>query len=484
MSKFRERLMSALNDAVGHYNGGLGDNEAVVKAASEHDFNPNQTQRLVETYNTAKSLYFFKSADDRRSEFPIADPANVVSSLFSAEAVKSKPVEKVANTGLYDYTMYNDRELDFHEKVAVDQYGTPPWDQDEPDSFTGEMKFGSLVERADKQIRSAKQAAARCGDTAGMCDTKYGLSLEKIADFIRKDYHMPEKMAYTEHGLWETFGKEIAEPVIDDLMPFLPQAAQEKRADENTYGEVTDFDTRHPEIVAMFKDAVDARFGAAQMRALEADFNKRSEEWEGQFKEAAGLESPPDPLDDFMPDGLCKRAQPTTYMGGDLGSIGGGSSPKGDSKTLLGESTKALAQGITAPAKEIPGLVAKTYTGPAQREAKTVRERVHNLQRQLILEDLIVNDPVLSGEDPQKVVSAYGALLTWAPEVSLNKEVSRSVLRSATQAVATTPFDAKSWVDLENEIRKQLEVPSKLKGPKKQEDDEYKAASAVVKGRM
>ena len=69
---------------------------------------------------------------------------------------------------------------------------------------------------------------------------------------------------------------------------------------------------------------------------------------------------------------------------------------------------------------------------------------------------VIVNDPVLSGENPQAVVTAYHTLINLAPDVSLNKEIARSVVRASVNAVAMSPFDAKAIAELEGELRKNL----------------------------
>jgi hypothetical protein len=99
---FREQLMSALEAAVGHYNSGLSDTDSVIKAASDFDFNKDQAQRLVETFNTAKSIYFFKSAKDRRNNFPIVDPSVVADALFMpAATTKAASADEFA---LRDYS--------------------------------------------------------------------------------------------------------------------------------------------------------------------------------------------------------------------------------------------------------------------------------------------------------------------------------------------------------------------------------------------
>ena len=62
---FKDRLVSALHESVGYFNQDNDPNAAVAKAAASNDFNIDQTRRLVEMFNTARTLYHYKSASDR-----------------------------------------------------------------------------------------------------------------------------------------------------------------------------------------------------------------------------------------------------------------------------------------------------------------------------------------------------------------------------------------------------------------------------------
>jgi hypothetical protein len=90
---------------------------------------------------------------------------------------------------------------------------------------------------------------------------------------------------------------------------------------------------------------------------------------------------------------------------------------------------------------------------PSKKQNVQLSERLKNVQRQLILEDLMTNDPVLSEENPETVSQAYSAVLNMAPELSANKEIVRAILRQAVHSVAISPFEAETWTKLEQNIR-------------------------------
>jgi hypothetical protein len=64
-------------------------------------------------------------------------------------------------------------------------------------------------------------------------------------------------------------------------------------------------------------------------------------------------------------------------------------------------------------------------------------------------------------------MGAYQTLVQLAPDVSLNEDVARSILRAATASSgsAIAPYDAKTFVDLDAAIKAQLEQQG---GKKKQ----------------
>ena len=91
------------------------------------------------------------------------------------------------------------------------------------------------------------------------------------------------------------------------------------------------------------------------------------------------------------------------------------------------------------------------------KESKVLTDKAKNLHRKFILEKMITTDPILKGAPEEDVIKAYQSIVQLAPEVSLNEEVTRSILRTAVNAQSLAPYDAKSFVDLDTAIRSQLE---------------------------
>lgn len=460
---FREQLMSALNTAVEHFNGGMPDTDAVIKAASDADFNKDQTQRLVETFNTAKSIYFFKSADDRRGSFPLVDPAVVIDSLFAPEATTKAAAAQIPGDDfeLRDYSFYDRPEPYYDGRFDLDKSGAQAFDWEEVKQSAADKTLDGLHFSLTKHARTSRQLAERCRSTADMLEHKYNEALEKVAAYIKKDWAEPDRMADVEHYLWSKFGSQMSEPIVNDLMKWLPGEYQEKRATADQERLPSSFATRCPEVSAHIDEVSSVRFNSCAMEAMAQEFAKEADEMLAEWDKISGIIPPEDPADDMFDPQFLKGAQapgdsaPKSPKPGKGGKGDGFLGPALEStfKNLGG----SVAEGATRPITD----AAKAIAGEGAEEEQKLTDKMRNLKRQFILEDFVANDQVLSGEDPALVAQAYQTLVNLAPDVSLEKEVARSVVRASVNAVSMSPFDAKAIAELENELRRQLNVGRK-----------------------
>jgi len=455
---FREDLMAALETAVTHYNQGMTDNEAVIKAASGAEFNVDQTQRLVESFNTAKSIYFFKVADDRRAAFTLAEMDKVLPAMFKPEdKATAKPSGKAASAGLYDYSAYSVPEPHFDGQFSLELGGARAYEWSAVKA-SFDFTLDGLYRSLQRHVKTARQTSERCANSADLCDVRYGQCLNKLAEFIRQDYHEPARAAEVEHYYWALSGSEIAGPVTADLFSCLVPAYQDKRASADQEGLPSDFDSRHPDMAALVEESVTARFGACRMRALAQEFGKEADEMMIQWNEITGLRpAEPDAVEEMMTTRIAKRAQALPTPKAPSAPRAKAPAPSSPLGSLFGAGMKVIgggmAEGVKKPLAEATG---ELFGGAGEQEEAKFTERLRNLQRQLILEDLVVNDPILEGANPQAVATAYQTLIRLAPDVSLNKEIVRSVVRASVNAISMSPFDAKAIAELENELHKQL----------------------------
>jgi len=168
---------------------------------------------------------------------------------------------------------------------------------------------------------------------------------------------------------------------------------------------------------------------------------------------------------DFIVDGLGKSAaesggtetqteRPRLFGEGTVKVKTKSPAPPALLKTIEEGVTSGVQEGIKRPVSESVGAVMEGVLTPSQeQENVALSERLKNVQRQLVLEDLLTNDPVLSDESPETVAQAYQAILNIAPELASNKEVVRAILRQTVHSVAISPYEAEVWTKLEQNIR-------------------------------
>lgn len=457
---FKDRLMEALDSAVGHFNSGLDDNASVVKAASDYDFNKDQTLRLMETYNTAKTISFLKTAEDRSQNFSTANAENVLPALFDADEVLKSAAPKEGP----DYSFY-DNDADPIQKVAGD-YSI----LEQAAAEFSDDSLESVSHFALHRIGELKKTAGFCEDQKLMTAELYDRTLQKIAKSLKPGYLDEDLFPQVEaalHIMYKDAGDHMAEEILAYMHPETKRASARDKA-----ARICTFDVEHSGINGLLKDAHAIRSEWSKFAALQEYYEKEGNEYEHGFKRAMQLENEEtdtfediqDIFTDDFTSGL-KSAQEAPASSDVLYNVAKDTTDAATSGLSLAQKGVVnVADKATAMMPSLPKVdVAGALTAPKERKAKSTANKMKNLQRQLILEELMVTDPVLKGEDPDAVSRAYQTLIQIAPDVSLNREVARSVLRQSVQSVAVSPYDAKSWADLENEIRKRLKSGSSVK---------------------
>jgi len=83
-----------------------------------------------------------------------------------------------------------------------------------------------------------------------------------------------------------------------------------------------------------------------------------------------------------------------------------------------------------------------------------VNNTLDNMERKLILQELLLTDPILSKINPAKVARAYEQLLRLAPQLSKEKEIVRAELRGMVASQALSKYDADLMTKLDTDMMK------------------------------
>jgi hypothetical protein len=103
--------------------------------------------------------------------------------------------------------------------------------------------------------------------------------------------------------------------------------------------------------------------------------------------------------------------------------------------------------------KGLEGLAGRAFSEKPNASAG-VRANVtlDNMERQLLLQELLMTDAILSKAPAAKVARAYEQILRLSPQVAKEKEVVRAILRQAVAGQAIAPHEADQWTKLDLDI--------------------------------
>ena len=459
---FKDRLMTALHTAVGYYNTEHDPNTAVVKAAQDHDFNSEQTARLVEAFNTARTIYHYKSASDRTVGFPLADIDVVIPRLF-----EGTPAEPKTAAAPYSYSAYDEREHSYHPD-AVSHADLEKTAEAKEDERLSGLSLDTLSRQAMNGLRSLRQVAKMAEDEARNAAVNASFVMTKLAKLFRTGFDR-DRLADQYARLVAGYRDGEWAPVVAKLAEFVPEydkASADLITRYASHAVIDDRDlTPH---LALMKEAKEWMEVEASFLAGSGQLQKEADAFEREYTETVVpfFQHPAESdLAAFIRPEVLKAAADTkttrTY--------------KTDEPNLYGE-MESVERTKTSPSAPAPGLtsmiadsvasstqkpignfiqtgVERAFTEPYARENKALSDRLKNVQRGIMLQDLLVNDPILAEEAPESVVQAYTALLQLAPEVSTNKEVVRAILRQMVHSMAVSPYDAENWTKLESNLR-------------------------------
>ena len=117
------------------------------------------------------------------------------------------------------------------------------------------------------------------------------------------------------------------------------------------------------------------------------------------------------------------------------------SSAFGELNPLVGRAATAggaLGKVVHAPVEEAFSDVFNRQPPRFQKPNLTL----DNMERKLLLQELMMTDPILSRANPAKVARAFEQILRLSPEISKEKEVVRAELRAMVSTQALSKYDA------------------------------------------
>lgn len=454
---FKEQLRDEiLPKTVEYYNSGSDINSAIVKAASDFKLNVDQTDRLVETMNTARVIaHYEKNAEDRTANCDIADKDTVHRMLFEDKT------EKKASFGepVYDYDFYGTVERNYRSDGTMVKAA----EEEKKPKATDGYSRKQIVERVVKYASELETRRRFAEERVGMAQTLIATRLSKVARALSAGYEPEERYALFKAASVK-FPNAVRE--IEKLVP--PQIVKGASAFARKYRRANVIDDSSVETMKQAAAQIEQDIANTETLAKmaetvakrEAEVKKLVSDYAETEKRAQSTFGPP-------PTKPPKKKDDDRKKGDD------DKGRKGKKDPWISNAAKGTWNGIknvkSRLTSEVPGeralydyLQGNIFSPetiddalfPQKPKSTKLRDIINNMRRSAILSELKNDDPILSEADPGAISSAYEMLVNTAPEVSLNKEVTRAILRQSVNSVAVSPFDAKQWADFDNVLLK------------------------------
>jgi hypothetical protein len=451
----------ALNEVVTNINCGANPTTALKKVASDLDLNPNYVHRVGEALNVALHYNHFKKAEDRSAQFEIADIPAVVKGLFNEteKTANQKKAEAFPDNGGEDTVFNYNRILNNpkYKQAYLEIVNSTETHESFPLSLKGAFeKSANLLKDLERDLDEAKT------DKIGS-EITLNQKFSSLSDHFRKDASYRLAFDEFESQVFSKYG-EHAIPYLD-LIHKTSKTAEDRGVHDKGYQmfetskELTMFDS-------LMKAAEDFVKAEEFLKEAEEKFSFEKEYYSEIGKLVANNGSLSKNAEQQDPVRSKKKNKP--------------------SKTAQERDPVLLRIEKKAKFKKSADVVSlfalsRLLNQPQDGLAKNINERfldsskngtsprhnlvLENMERQLLLQELIMTDPILSKANPQKVAKAYEQILRLSPQVSKEKEVVRAMLRQAVAAQAIAPYDADQWTKLDTDILKRKIVSENyLKG--------------------
>ena len=458
-----KQLLSAMTAVIEDVNGGTEANAALAKHANANGFGPEFTGRMVEAFNTSKTLHHLKSSsgEKRAASFPLADINTVISLMYTEDSGKTEKAAYVSYANPMAVNFNTNPARDFRadaiekvahvlkaEKAPVEQPIEMQMDKAISGGRDWLQKIANTRSELRMQMMFAKEAAQRAADTlAAQFTIPGGPGFNEVEYNVRGKYG-------------DEFGK-TAMDIVWGLKDFVRYGEKRASIAPDRQIHVMERDRTHNAAVKY----IDALHKAAQATRDFEEFDREGTLVENHFK--SGINA------------INKEAASTKEAGGvfkleDLAGVKGADPQAGVG--LLSDESITLDQAIAAAnspsASEIHRKNVPTVSGggqdgmpPKKDDLKDVSSAlgggafnlfdkmlpgdkpeveslvtpkhegmIRQLRVKVMLNDMISNDPVVSAYPPEDVFGAYNQIAAMVPDLSAEPILMRSLVARMLQS--------------------------------------------------
>lgn len=460
----KDKLMDALKSAAAEYNGGMGANVAVAKAAESADFNEKQAERLVEMFNTLAALNKEKDKSDPAGSCELASKEAVAKILMDGCGSK-----KEASAPGVDYSFYGSSPKRTNGTIEARNAGmssmtkaaSPDVERTPPELDVSQRSLYKIIEG---KIDLLKSAAASADEVV----RNLRIESERIAVKIAKAIEDP----FANPSLADMFKAAcVHKGALEAVSGYSTKVAE---SDGGVFAKANVFDSSAVDNLLKFAQEIEENLSQVGEYERKRDFyEKKASEFHNEMLEAVGLAREHKEGAGTLA-GMFRGVKKTAEapVGGVVDQEKGGQNGGSDVDMCVKIAELIRKTGVSADEvarlaedfeKDAAPKMLVNVPIPSLEESRSAlvtrkgidgeKSRILNVRRSVLLADLMSNDPIIRDADPNVVVEAYKTMVMTSPRVSLDKAQVRSFLRSSVNSVAISPSDAKVIADVDKGVR-------------------------------
>jgi len=225
-----QRLMDSVKQAIRLTNDGKDPDAAIAKVAAAEGYNTDFVERMVNFFNTSRTLAHFKeaSADSRGADFPLADARKVIQNMLPARTdnVEAGAGELGKSASLMRLPQYSNSMIKAaaagEKSVLQSLYAETAPAPIERDGTEIVSRVCNLRRDGVIKIANARTALSEAIDRR---NTQFG----KVAEYFRTPGHRPfAEVDATMKSSYGELGRRVMDATWEALGPF---QKREKRAE-------------------------------------------------------------------------------------------------------------------------------------------------------------------------------------------------------------------------------------------------------------
>lgn len=432
--KAESQLMDAVRGVSSHVEGGMSPTDAVVKAANDFSVGRDMIPLMVQAYNTGRTAYQQDSGDGilgKQADFPIAHLEDVFSSLYPSD-VPSPASVKSASAVSGDYSRppagRPTDEVAFEKAAHAVDIRMP--EADRPASADPSERLTVKVAKAFGDVSREKKALDAALSNGRAIKENYLASLGLVREYFKSAHYLRKPFSEVEHNSRLLFG----EPGVRALeYAYVSNNMKEARAQgPPSYLSAAQTTEEPYSLVAQaIKCGKDLLVSHRELKKIEKAASAKIAGALRPFDQSPS--APTSVLGDNTDPSLTTANSKQAGLFGNTMLMAGGAAARG------------AASGDNTPDE----LVQKAEASLSDPEHLA---ELREIETTAMLQDLMTNDEVISGYDPEETLEAYNEISALSPRASTHTAVIRPLLRKRLTQGAMEPFEAQQMADIEKTL--------------------------------